>query len=156
MNTADANREHALINIRKKIRALQMIATNTDHESSIQEYYPKTIRQFNLWDLKQNSERIQREFPQARKNANSTLTKYKHLIAEIKTIIAALQAKSTPVTKRKKTDETIKTQAEYIAALEDYTALQKLQLISLHETMTEEVSRLNRIIEQLKCSRDLK
>lgn len=152
MKTSDTNREHALDNIERKIAALHKIAATINPDLGISEYHPKTVRQFNLWDMKRNSEVFQNEFPGIRRNANSTLVKYTHLLAEIKTTITEIQAKSKSksITRQSKAQETLKAQAEYISALEEYTALQKSQLIKLHETMTEENSRLLRIIDHLK------
>ncbi|SDZ25563.1 hypothetical protein [Pseudomonas sp. NFIX28] len=154
MKTAEANQKRALENILLKITALRAITT---HESlkNEREYYPKTIRQFNIWNASQNSMRFCEKFPSLDTNANATLNKYPDLIIELKSIFESAKLEAIEESQKKKTSKLlakIQAQQNYINTLEEYTAAQKIQLILTKEKLTEEIARLNRIIERLTPS----
>ncbi|AUG04125.1 hypothetical protein CXQ81_27090 [Pseudomonas sp. 09C 129] len=154
MKAAEANQKRALKNILSKITALRAITT---HESlkNEREYYPKTIRQFNMWNASQNSMQFCEKFPSLDTNANATLNKYPNLIVEIKSIFESAKLEVIEKTQNNKTSKLlakIQAQQNYIKTLEEYTAAQKIQLILTKEKLTEEIARLNRIIERLTPS----
>lgn len=55
------------------------------------EYFPRTIRQFNFWDLSQNSHGIRSSFPSIKRNANDTLNKYLSARQEVSSLIVFLK-----------------------------------------------------------------
>ncbi|AZC46380.1 hypothetical protein PUP81_06385 [Pseudomonas chlororaphis] len=154
MKTAEANQKKALDNILLKITALRSITT---HESlkNEREYYPKTVRQFNMWNASQNSVQFCERFPSLDANANATLNKYPNLIIEIKSIFESAKLGAVEESQHIKTSKLlakIQAQQNYINTLEEYTATQKVQSVLTKEKLTEEIARLNRIIERLTPS----
>lgn len=154
MKINELNKALALSNINLKLSILEE-AINPP-ENSILEYYPKTVRQFNLWDAKQNSTEFQKRHSSIKRNANSTLNKHPDLKAKL---IATLQAlilahrnriKNTKPEKASKLKYDIAELKKYISLLESYTANQKIQLLRTHEHFKNEINRLNSVILELK------
>lgn len=147
MKIHETNRQNAIENITTKIKTLQLIAQG-DHTTDSEIYYPKTIRQFNFWTTTTNPG--DPLLPNLKRNANATLNQHPSLVAEIKALIEAIRKKSSTPLKNVKLNEKIMDHVRYIRTLEEYTATQKLQYVLLKEKMEAEVSRLNRIIAELK------
>ncbi|MGO4367778.1 hypothetical protein [Pseudomonas sp. PAB10] len=155
MKTAEANKKRALENILLKIRALRSITTHESLKNKC-EYYPKTIRQFNMWNTSKNSVQFCEKFPTIETNANATLQKHPNLIIEINTIFESARLKAVEEGQQNKVSkllEKIQAQQNYIKTLEEYTAAQKIQAVLTKEKLTEEIARLKRIIERLTPSR---
>jgi len=154
MKINELNKALALSNLNLKLSALKE-AINFP-EDSILEYYPKTVRQFNLWESNQNSAKLQERYSSIKRNANSTLNKHPDLKAEL---IATLQSlilaqrnhtKSTKPEKISKLKSDIFELKRYISLLESYTANQKIELLRTQEHFKNEINRLNSVILELK------
>jgi hypothetical protein len=91
MNRGEINKQAALQNMILKKEILQAWAQSIPLDSEGRaEYYPRTIRQFNAWDLSQNSHVARSYFLPVFRNANDTLNNYPALRAEVKVAIALL------------------------------------------------------------------
>lgn len=154
MKISELNRIEAIRNIRLKISLLKKISDSYD--SSADEYFPKTLRQFNHWDLSQNSLEFRKSVAPINRNANDTLNKYPDIKSEV---VASLHASMLAGSKNllcSRTDRVGKLKAEikrlreYIGVLEHYTASQKVELIRVNELFENKVYGLNGAIAELK------
>lgn len=94
MKRGQTNKQAAIENIRNKLAILAHwkasgIPVRAD---GIAEYFPRTVRQFNSWDLSQNSEQVTDRYLLIRKNANDTLRNYPSTLTEVQTAISSLIA----------------------------------------------------------------
>lgn len=92
MKRGQTNKQAAIENIRNKLAILSHwkadgIPVRADGPT---EYFPRTIRQFNGWDLSQNSRHIAERYLSIKKNANDTLRNYPSTLAEVQTAISSL------------------------------------------------------------------
>lgn len=156
MNRPEINKREALHNIMEKISILRKWSTQTESVSK-DEYYPLTIRQFNNWDLSQNSEKVRQQFAATKRNANDTLRRYPDLREEIISLISSIslninnkKPKLEKLTTLKKHIHELK---NYIDTLEKYTAAQKAQLVLMQEKHSAQISQLNNTIKELKKHR---
>lgn len=154
MKISELNRIEAIRNIRLKIFLLKEISNGSDF--SAEEYLPKTLRQFNSWDLSQNTLQFRKGVAPIKRNANDTLNKYPDIKSEV---IASLHASTLARSKDSlcsRTDRVgklkseIKRLKEYICVLESYTASQKVELIRVNELFEGKVNSLNGAIAELK------
>lgn len=154
MKISELNRIEAIRNIRLKISLLKEIFNSSDF--SAEEYLPKTLRQFNNWDLSQNTLEFRKSVAPINRNANDTLNKYPDIKSEV---IASLHASTLARSKDplcNRTDRVGKLKAEirklkeYIGVLESYTASQKIELLRVNELFEDKVNSLNGAITELK------
>lgn len=154
MKISERNRNEAIRNIQLKIFLLKEMFGNSDLPTD--EYYPKTLRQFNNWDLTQNTVRFRENTPPITRNANDTLNKYPELKSEV---VASLHASILVRTKNSSSNradrigkfkEEIGRLKKYISVLESYTASQKLELVRVNELLEDKVHSLNSAIAELK------
>lgn len=154
MKISELNRIEAIRNVRLKISLLKQISNSYD--SSVGEYFPKTLRQFNNWDLSQNSLEFRESVAPINRNANDTLNKYPHIKSEVVASLHALTLASSENLLCSRTDRVSKLKAEikrlreYIGVLEHYTASQKVELIRVNELFENKVYGLNGAIAELK------
>lgn len=154
MKISELNRNEAIRNIRLKISLLTEMFNSSDFP--IEEYYPTTLRQFNNWDLSQNTLEFRKNVAPITRNANDTLNKYPDLKSEvIASLHASTQARSKdPSTNRVdrvgKLKEEIRNLKKYISVLESYTASQKIELVRINELFEDKVYSLNGAIAELK------
>ncbi len=87
MRISEINKNEAIRNIRLKISLLKKISSSSDFPTG--EYFPKTLRQFNNWDLSQNTLECRKKVASIKRNANDTLNKYQDLKSEV---VASLHA----------------------------------------------------------------
>jgi len=154
MKISELNRIEAIRNIRRKISLLKEISNRSDF--SAEEYLPKTLRQFNNWDLSQNTLELRKSVDPINRNANDTLNKYPDIKSEV---IASLHASTLARSKDSlcsRTDRVgklkseIKRLKEYIGVLESYTASKKIELIRVHELFEVTVQSLNCATAEIK------
>lgn len=129
MNRGTLNKQAALSNIILKKEILQSWCVSLPHDSAGKaEYFPATIRQFNAWDLSQNSELLRSSLPSINRNANGTLNNYPATRAELVSVIALLKSHA-----KKKIDKSsrIVRLAEKIRDLEMYIHVLEVELITL-------------------------
>lgn len=92
---AALNKKLALENINKKINILREWANSVIpaiNEKESLDFYPKSVRQFNLWDGSQNSLCLGEDI---KKNANDTLRSYPLQLSEVVQLIETLQLRAT-------------------------------------------------------------
>ncbi|MCK8666765.1 hypothetical protein M1M11_17920 [Pseudomonas azerbaijanoccidens] len=154
MKISELNRIEAIRNIRLKISLLKEISNRSDF--SAEEYLPKTLRQFNNWDLSQNTLELRKSVAPINRNANDTLNKYPDIKSEV---IASLHASTLARSKDSlcsRTDRVGKLKSEikrlkaYIGVLESYTVSQKIELVRVNELFEGKVHSLNGAIAELK------
>jgi hypothetical protein len=154
MSISEINRNAAVENIRLKIALLGKILNGADFLSK--EYYPKTIRQFNHWDLSLNTPAFRNVVDVIRPNANDTLNKYPVLRAEV---VASIHSLTLTLSKSQLNDrssrigklhEEIRKLKKYISVLESYTASQKIELVRAGDLHQDTVDSLRGAIAELK------
>lgn len=155
MNRGETNKHEALSNIRKKIGILKTLIENGTQLTSIhQDYYPTTIRQFNLWDMRQNTAEFNELHGPIKTNANDTLRKYPALILEVETTIAALKLASKKPKEKEAKASALKLHIQklqaYINTLEKQTALQQVTIMQLESTNLLQTTKLNNIINEYR------
>ncbi|MGF6397790.1 FtsZ-binding cell division protein ZapB [Pseudomonas frederiksbergensis] len=129
MNRGEINKQAALQNIILKKEILQTWTQSIPLDSEGRaEYYPNTIRQFNGWDLSQNSPVVRSFLPPIFRNANDTINNYPALRAEVQVTIALL-AKTVHKTRDK--GERLKGLKREISELNNYIRALEEELISL-------------------------
>lgn len=154
MNISERNKNEAIRNIRLKISLLKEMFSNADFPTD--EYYPTTLRQFNNWDLSQNTLGFRNNFAPINRNANDTLNKYPELKSEVvatlhaSTLARAKDPSTNRVEKIGKLKGEIRRLKEYIGVLESYTATQKVELIRVNELFEDKVHSLSCAISELK------
>nr|WP_180203003.1 hypothetical protein [Pseudomonas sp. SbOxS1]NYU02586.1 hypothetical protein [Pseudomonas sp. SbOxS1] len=154
MKISERNRNEAIRNIRLKISLLKEVFSNSDLQTD--EYYPKTIRQFNSWDLSQNTLKFRDDIAPISRNANDTLNKYPDLKSEVVASLHALMLVRNKSSSIDRTDKIGKLKEEilrlkkYINVLESYTASQKLELVRVNELLEDKVNSLSCAITELK------
>ncbi len=129
MNRGTLNKQAALSNIILKKEILQSWCVSLPHDSTGKvEYFPATIRQFNAWDLSQNSELLRSSLPSINRNANDTLNNYPATRAELQCVIALLKNHA-----KKKVDKSsrIVRLTDKIRDLEMYIHVLEEELITL-------------------------
>lgn len=154
MRISEINKNEAIRNIRLKISLLKKISSSSDFPTG--EYFPKTLRQFNNWDLSQNTLECRKKVASIKRNANDTLNKYQDLKSEV---VASLHASilahsnsppSNRIDRIGKLKEDISSLKKYISVLELYTANQKIELVRMNELFEDKVHSLNSAITELK------
>lgn len=154
MKISERNRNEAIRNIRLKISLLKEVFSNSDLQAD--EYYPKTIRQFNSWDLSKNTLKFRDVIAPIFRNANDTLNKYPDLKSEVVASLHALMLVRNKSSSADHTDKIGKLKEEivrlkkYINVLESYTASQKLELVRINELLEDKVNSLSCAIAELK------
>ncbi|MGE8496281.1 MAG: hypothetical protein ACN6O6_02140 [Pseudomonas sp.] len=154
MKIHELNKKEALDNLNLKLSALKSALAPS--QFSLTEYYPQTIRQFNLWDPKQNSAEFRARFSTIKKNANSTLNKYPELKSELIATLHAIAAEQRNRQKNSKPERISKLKSEilelqkYILLLESYTANQKIEFLRAREHYENEIIKLKGAISELK------
>lgn len=103
-------------------------ATKEMPSNTSKEYFPKSIRQFNAWDLSKNTDGIRKIFPDVKRNANDTLNKYPSVRLEISALIKSLLSISS--LKNGKPERLVEKQKK-IVDLESYIALLERELIQI-------------------------
>ena len=156
MNRSLITKHEALNNIMEKILILRKWATQTESFAK-DEYYPLTIRQFNNWNMLQNSEKVREQSAAIKRNANDTLRRYPDLREEIASLISSITLNINKKTSKPEKLTTLKQKIHdlknYIDTLEKYTAAQKAQLVLMQEKHSSQISQLNNIINELKKHR---
>ena len=105
------------------------------------EYFPKSIRQFNAWDLSKNSDVIRNRFSGVTRNANDTLNSYPSVRLEISGLIMSLIAMSE--LKKGRIDRLTDKQRR-IDELRSYTSLLERELVQVRIETTDLYSRIKR------------
>lgn len=109
---ATANKRRALNNIERKIFILkEWISTGIPlcGDTSDLDFYPKSVRQFNLWDASQNTSKLDVEIE---RNANDTLKKHEGVFAEVVQLVQIIQLRAAEQIQGKKKPRIGKLQAE--------------------------------------------
>lgn len=91
---AAINKRDALLNLERKILILKnWISAGIPHfeETESLVFYPKSVRQFNLWDGSQNPGKLDFEI---KRNANDTLRGYPDLRTQVKEIVCTIQVRA--------------------------------------------------------------
>lgn len=129
MNKGELNKQAALQNIILKKEILQVWgqAMPLDSEGEY-EYFPRSIRQFNAWDLSQNTDSVRNCLPSVFRNANDTLNNYPALRAEVQVAIALL---TKAVHKIREKGERIENLKRKISQVNTYTRALEEELITL-------------------------
>jgi len=154
MRISEINRNEAIRNIRLKISLLKEISSSSDFPTG--EYCPRTLRQFNNWDLSQNTLEYREKVAPIKRNANDTLNKYQDLKSEVvASLHASMLAHSKSPSNNRidrigKLKEDIRNLKKYISVLELYTANQKIELVRMNDLFEDKVHSLNGAIKELK------
>lgn len=154
MKIHEFNKQEALNNMTLKLTILNDALKKPENPNL--EFYPKTVRQFNLWESKQNSIELNKRYGPIKKNANSTLNKYPEVKAELTTLLKLLTLAERNKEKNSKPERISKLKAnieelkKYILLLESYTATQKVELLRTKEHFEGEINKQNSIIRELK------
>lgn len=154
MKISERNRNEAIRNIRLKISLLKEVFCSSDLPSD--EYCPATLRQFNNWDLSQNTMEFRNKVGPIARNANDTLNKYPDLKGEVVASLHMSKLARTKDSPANRTDRIGKLKDEnkrlkkYIDVLESYTATQKLELVRVNELLEDKVHSLSSAIAELK------
>lgn len=154
MKIHELNKQEALNNITLKLTILNDALKKPENLNL--ELYPKTVRQFNFWESKQNSIELQKRYSLIKKNANSTLNKYPEVKAELITLLKLLTLAERRNEKKSKPEKVSRLKAnieelkKYILLLESYTATQKVELLRTKEHFEDETNKQNSIILELK------
>lgn len=156
MNRAQINKRAALNNIMVKISILRQWSTQAKSFGK-DEYYPLTIRQFNNWDMSQNSAETREMSAFIKRNANDTLRSYPDLRQEVVSLISLITLNTNKHISKSEKLTTLRQKicdlTAYIDTLEKYTAAQKNQLILMQEKHSAKISQLNNIIDELQKNR---
>lgn len=129
MNRGEINKQAAFRNMVLKKEIIQLwCVTLPKTQSGELEYFPTTIRQFNAWDLHQNSDCLRECLPVITKNANDTLRNYPSLRAEVQTAITTLKRSISKANDKSSRPAKL---AEKIRDLETYQHALEVELITL-------------------------
>jgi hypothetical protein len=159
MTRGQINKKEALLNIQKKTDILRDWSKGIyPHPLVSHDYFPTTIRQFNHWDMSQNTQDLKCLYPTIKTNANDTLRSYPQLRNEIEQIISLLILKSkqpsNKIEKASRLKEKIDQQNKYILILERHTALQQLELTRLTSEQELQKIKYKNIINEMKKNID--
>jgi hypothetical protein len=106
------------------------------------EYFPKSIRQFNAWDLSKNSDVVRKLFPGVKRNANDTLNNYPSIRLEISGLLRSLRSLSS--LKKGKPERLVDKQRQ-IDDSRSYITLLERELIQIRIERSDLVSQLKKI-----------
>ncbi|EKN0216396.1 TPA: hypothetical protein ACGW3Z_001619 [Pseudomonas aeruginosa] len=106
------------------------------------EYFPRSIRQFNAWDLSKNSDVVRNLFPGVKRNANDTLNNYPSIRLEISGLLRSLRSMSS--LKRGKPERLVDKQKQ-IDESRSYISLLERELIQIRIERSDLVSQLKKV-----------
>ncbi len=157
MSKVSANKLKALNRIESKIALLESWAATgvpDRPDGGGKEFYPKSVRQFNFWDLSENSICVREQNPNCARSANDTLNQYPHLRAQIETLIVAIRQRAeggaTKLEKIKALKERLAIYQEYSSVLERQLVILRLQNSEQEAGFRSEISRLQNILAEEK------
>ncbi len=157
MSKVSTNKLKALSRIESKIVLLDSWAATgvpDRPDGSGKEFYPKSVRQFNFWDLTENSICVRERNPNCARSANDTLNQYPHLRAQIETLIVAIRQREqggvTKLEKIKALKERLTIHQEYSSVLERQLVILRLQSSDQETALRSEISRLQNILVEEK------
>lgn len=157
MNRGQSNKQDALKNILTKKDILMLWSkTSIPHASNGRlEFFPKTIRQFNAWDMSQNSPALKTALPPIARNANDTLRNYPSTRAEVSSAIAALvfmssqkvsKGEKLSALKQKKDD-----MALYITVLEHELVTLRLERADWRQELELQKNKYQSVLKEIEA-----
>ena len=139
---ATINKHRALSNLNRKLHLLRSWVENgvpTIEETGNPDYFPKTVRQFNLWDGTQNTTDLAVAIE---RNANDTLRKHVELRSAVERALALLQLRATEQLQNRKNLR--------IGRLQTALSLQK----QMRQTLEEQLIILRKELKAEKSERE--